>query len=106
MSIHTKSILYKSLLRPIWAYGMQILSCAKPSQIRSTQAFQSISLRLIASARWYITNKALHKDLKITIPNFMRNYDTIQIHSSHSYRHTRYLTTLHTVSKDDGVEIS
>ncbi|KAF0769856.1 putative RNA-directed DNA polymerase [Aphis craccivora] len=36
----------------------------------------------------------------------MRNYDTIQIHSSRTYTHTRYLTTLHDVSKDDGVEIS
>ncbi|KAL4111825.1 hypothetical protein QTP88_015710 [Uroleucon formosanum] len=75
MSIHTKSVLYKSLLRPIWAYGMQIWGCAKPSQIRSIQAFQSISLRLIASAPWYITNKALHKDLKIdTVDQLAQNY--------------------------------
>ncbi|KAL4156145.1 hypothetical protein QTP88_000180 [Uroleucon formosanum] len=75
MSIHIKSVLYKSLLRPIWAYGMQIWGCAKTSQIRSIQAFQSISLRLIASAPWYITNKALHKDLKIdTVDQLAQNY--------------------------------
>ncbi|KAL4136280.1 hypothetical protein QTP88_007828 [Uroleucon formosanum] len=75
MSIHIKSVLYKSLLRPIWAYGMQIWGCAKPSQIRSIHAFQSISLQLIASAPWYITNKALHKDLKIdTVDQLAQNY--------------------------------
>lgn len=68
LSIHAKSILYKSLLKPTWACSMQTWGCAKPSQTQTTQSFQSISLRLIASAPWYVTNKALHKttqDLKI-----------------------------------------
>jgi len=63
--IHTKSTLYKSLLRPIWAYGMQIWGCAKPSQVRTIQTSQSIILRLIASAPWYVTNETLHNDLRI-----------------------------------------
>jgi len=47
LSIRSKSILYTSLLRPVWAYGTQIWGCAEPSQTRTKQAFQSISLRLI-----------------------------------------------------------
>lgn len=65
LSFHAKSILYKSLLRPIWAYGIQIWGCVKPSQTPTIQSFQLMSLRLMASAPWYTSNKALHKDLKI-----------------------------------------
>jgi len=53
------------MLRPIWAYGIQIWSCAKPSQTKTIQAFQSIPLRLITSALWYVSNNSLHNDLKI-----------------------------------------
>jgi len=37
----------------------------KPFQTHTIQAFQSTNLRLIASAFWYVTNKTLHKGLKI-----------------------------------------
>ena len=50
LSINNKLLIYKSLLKPIWAYGIQLWGCAKPSQIRTIQAFQSISLRQITSA--------------------------------------------------------
>jgi hypothetical protein len=50
------------MLKPIWAYGIQIWGCAKSSQIRTIQAFQSISLRQITSAPWYVSNLSLHKD--------------------------------------------
>lgn len=54
--------MYKSLLRPIWAYAIQIGSYANPCQIRIIQAFQSITLRMISSAPWYVSN--LHSDFK------------------------------------------
>ena len=53
----------------MWAYAIQIWGCAKPSQIRTIQAFQTIALRLITSAPWYISNAILHKDLKIETLN-------------------------------------
>lgn len=65
LPVYTKLILYKSLLRPIWAYAIQIWGCAKPSQIRTIQAFQSITLRMITSAPWFVSNSSLHSDLKI-----------------------------------------
>jgi hypothetical protein len=60
-----KVIMYKSLLRPIWAYAIQICGCAKQSQICTIQAFQSITLRMITSAPWFVSNSSLHSDLKI-----------------------------------------
>lgn len=65
LPMHTKLILYKSLLRPIWEYAIQIWGCAKPSQVRTIQAFQSITLRMITSAPWFVSNSSLHSDLKI-----------------------------------------
>uniref|UniRef100_A0A2S2Q5T5 RNA-directed DNA polymerase from mobile element jockey n=1 Tax=Sipha flava TaxID=143950 RepID=A0A2S2Q5T5_9HEMI len=55
LSLHTKNI-YKSLLRPMWAYAIHIWGCAKLSQVHNIQAFQSITLLLITSASWYISN--------------------------------------------------
>lgn len=65
MNINIKLLIYKSLLRPLWTYGIQLWGAAKPSNTRTIQAFQSICLRLVASAPWYLTNNNLHKDLKI-----------------------------------------
>lgn len=62
---HTKSILYKSILRPIWVYAIQIWGSAEPSQTRTIQAFQSICLHFIALVLWYVTNEKPHKDLAI-----------------------------------------
>jgi len=44
---------------------IQIWGPAKPANIRPIQVFQSITLRLITGAPWYITNAAFHNDLKI-----------------------------------------
>jgi hypothetical protein len=75
LSINNKLLIYKSMLRPIWAYGIQIWGCANPSQIRTIQAFQSIFLRQIISAPWYVSNLSLHNNLKIkTVPIIAKNY--------------------------------
>ena len=75
LSLNSKLTIYKSFLRPIWTYGSQIWGSAKPSQIQIIQAFQSISLRLITSAPWYVTNNTLHKDLKIqTVEQLTKQY--------------------------------
>lgn len=77
LSIHIKSILYKSLLRSIWAYTIQIWGSAKPSHMPTIQAFQLICIRLIASVPWYVTNKMLHKDLNmVTVDQLATIYYT------------------------------
>lgn len=87
ISIENKLLIYKSMLKPIWAYGIQIWGCAKPSQIRTIQAFQSISLRLITSAPWYVSNLSLHKDLKI---------ETVSQTAKKYYKNLHTKTTNHT----------
>lgn len=75
INLKNKILIYKSIIRPIWTYGIQIWGPAKPANIRPIQAFQSISLRLLTGAPWYITNSALHNDLKLpTVNELAKNY--------------------------------
>jgi len=60
LSLRTKKTIYMALLRPMWYYGIQIWGSAKPSNVRTIQAFQSICLRLLSGASWYITNICIY----------------------------------------------
>jgi hypothetical protein len=63
LNLNNKLLLYKTLLKPAWAYGIQLLGTAKKSNIYKIQTFQSISLRIIINAFFYVTNHTLHADL-------------------------------------------
>ncbi|KAF0768486.1 ribosome biogenesis protein TSR3 isoform X1 [Aphis craccivora] len=41
-------------------------SSAKSANTKIIQAFQVICLRMIGNASWYVTNIALHNNLKVT----------------------------------------
>jgi hypothetical protein len=64
LSMANKILLYKTILKPIWTYGLQIWGCAKPTTINLIQRFQSKTLRAIADAPWYVNNLTLHNDVK------------------------------------------
>lgn len=63
LNMQNKILLYKTLLKPVWAYGIQLWGAAKKSNIYKIQTFQSISLRIITGAPFYVSNHSLHKDL-------------------------------------------
>lgn len=65
LSLENKLLLYKSILKPIWTYGVQLWGTASNSNIEILQRFQSKTLRMIVNAPWYITNKAIHRDLGV-----------------------------------------
>jgi hypothetical protein len=50
MSLENKVLLYKAILKPIWAYGIELWGCAKPSNTKILQSFQSKTLRSITGA--------------------------------------------------------
>ncbi|KAF0770796.1 ribosome biogenesis protein TSR3 isoform X1 [Aphis craccivora] len=50
MNLSNRLLLYKSLLQPIWSYGIALWGTAKPSNLRTIQAFQSICLRMVTKA--------------------------------------------------------
>jgi len=64
-SLKTKLQIYKSLLKPIWTYGIQLWGSAKKSNLNKIQAFQNITLRKITNAPPFVSNMTLHKDLGI-----------------------------------------
>jgi hypothetical protein len=67
--LRTKILIYKQVIRPAMTYGIQIWGTAKKSNINILQSFQSISLRVITGAPWFVSNQSLHNDLKIlTLP--------------------------------------
>ena len=75
LSLPNKLTIYKSIIPPAWLYGIQLCGTAKPSNTKTLQAFQSISLRLITAAPWYVTNKNLHKDQNIpTLNDLAKSY--------------------------------
>ena len=87
VKLNQKLLLYKSLLKPIWCYGLQLFGCAKKSNVNKIQCFQSKVLRLITGAPSYVNNHILHKDLKIPFVN--------EVAKSH-YKKFHNKTTNHT----------
>ncbi|VVC46288.1 Hypothetical protein CINCED_3A020171 [Cinara cedri] len=60
-----KVFMYKTLLKPLRTYGLQLWGTAKVSNINKVQQFQNIALRKITNAPTFISNYTLNKDLSI-----------------------------------------
>jgi hypothetical protein len=65
LSLENKLTIYKVILKPIWTYGIELWRCAKPSNTKILQTYQSKTLRFMANAPWYISSQTLHDDLNI-----------------------------------------
>jgi hypothetical protein len=65
LSLENELLLYKSVLKPAWTYGIQLWSCAKPSHTQIIQRLQSKILRSMTNAPWYVSNFTLHNDLHV-----------------------------------------
>ena len=101
MHISNRLLLYKSLLQPIWSYGIALWGTTKPSNTRTIQALQAICLRMIAKAPWYVTNVALHNDLQIpTIKHTAIKY-YLRLHSNMEHHSNPLIAQLHTNALPD-----
>jgi hypothetical protein len=65
LSVDNKLLLYKSIITPIWTYGIELWGYAFKSSIAVIQQCQSKLLRAIFYALWYVANDMIHKDLGI-----------------------------------------
>ena len=93
-------LLYKTILKPIWTYGIELWETASNSYIEILQRFQSKVLCPITKAPFYVTNKNLHKDLKIP---FIKE-ETRKFSSSYLERlsnHTNVLAVTHLDETDE-----
>jgi hypothetical protein len=60
-----KLLIHKNILKPIWAYGIQLWGTASTSNTEILERFQSKALRMITDAPWYVPNTVIRKDLQI-----------------------------------------
>jgi len=64
-NLNTKLLIYKSLIKPVWTYGIQLWGNAKKSNLNKIQTFQNLALRKLLNAPPYISNSTIHSDLKM-----------------------------------------
>lgn len=64
LSLDNKLLLYNSILKPIWLYGIQLWGVASPSNIQCIQRAQNAILRTIVKAPWFSRNDEIHEYLK------------------------------------------
>jgi hypothetical protein len=77
LSLPNKLLLYKTTLKPIWAYGIQLWGTASTSNIEILEHFQSKALRIIVNAPWYVPNIHIHRDLQLTsVKEEIRRYSS------------------------------
>jgi hypothetical protein len=55
-SLSNKLLLYKTILKQIWTYGIQLWDTASTSNIEILERFQSKALPMIVDAPWYVPN--------------------------------------------------
>lgn len=65
LSLNNKLLIYNSILKPIWTYGIQIWGVTKQTNLKILQRQQNKILRIITNANWFMKNDDIHRDLNI-----------------------------------------
>ncbi|GAB0086348.1 hypothetical protein DMENIID0001_003970 [Sergentomyia squamirostris] len=65
LSLANKLLLYKTVITPVWTYGIQLWGSAAASTVDILERFQNRMLRTIVDAPWYVTNRLIRKDLNV-----------------------------------------
>jgi hypothetical protein len=77
LSTSNKLLSYKTVLKPIWTYGIQLGGTASTSNIEIPERFQQKALRMIVNAPWYVPNTVIRRDLKQpTVKGEIRRYSS------------------------------
>jgi hypothetical protein len=63
LSTSNKFLIYKTILKLIWTYGLQLWGTASSSNIEIPEYFQSKALCMIVDAPWYVPNIIIQRDL-------------------------------------------
>jgi hypothetical protein len=66
LSTTNKLLFYKTILKSIWTYGIQLWGTASTSNIEILERFQSKAFRMIADASWYVPNTLIRRDFHIS----------------------------------------
>lgn len=84
LSLENKLLIYKTIIKPIWTYGIELWGCASKSHVALIQRSQSKILRMITDAPWFVSNQTLHDDLKVPF--------VTEVIKTNSLKHNQQLT--------------
>jgi hypothetical protein len=65
LTLENKIVIYKTVLKQVWTYGIELWGCASKSNIVIIQRYQYKLLRTMINVPWYVSNHTLHTDLRI-----------------------------------------
>lgn len=101
LSLENKTILYKTILKPVWTYGIELWGTSSSSNVEILQRYQSKTLRLITNSPWYVNNNNIHNDLGVPkVRNEISRYSTNYLNRLSHHPNILALTLL-----DDSNEI-
>lgn len=82
LNLHNEMLIYKTIIKPIWTYGIQLWGCTKDTNRLIIQRCQN-NIRAITNARWY-QRIDLHSDLDLQfVTEIIKDYA-----KQHETRHT------------------
>jgi len=67
LSVRNGVLLYKQLIRPMMDYACPSWRSAARSYVRRLQVLQSMCLRLVTGAPWYVSNRQIHEELGVPL---------------------------------------
>jgi hypothetical protein len=77
LSTSNKLLIYRTTLKQICIYGIQLWGTASTSKIEILERFQSKVLRMIVDAPWYVPNTVIRRDIQIpTVKEEIRRYSS------------------------------
>jgi hypothetical protein len=77
LSTSNKLLIYKTIPKPIWTYGIQLMGTASTSNIEILECFQLNTLCMIVDAPWYVPNTVIQRYLQIpTVKEEIRRYSS------------------------------
>jgi hypothetical protein len=88
LSFDNKLLIYKTVIKPIWTYSIELWGCASKTNIAIIQRAKPKIFQSITNVPWYVSNLTLHKYLKTpyvteTIrENSTKYYNRLENHSN------------------------
>jgi hypothetical protein len=65
VSLESKKLIYVTVVKPIWMYGLEVWGCASISNINTMESCQNVALRTIVGAYRFERNADIRRDLRI-----------------------------------------
>lgn len=65
LSLENKLLIYKSILKPVWTYGIELWGSASHSNVEILQRFQNKALKILCCAPWFTKNTEVHEYLQV-----------------------------------------